>query len=71
MYIAVDVFGVPSNKPSVTYKYRTLNAIYYENIANQGIVNGTRYWFLYQGTVSSGDIIVKRYSTEKDRLHVK
>ncbi len=76
IYILVDVFGVPSDEPTVMYKYKTLNALYYQNIVNNGIVNGTRYWFLYQGDsdwggVESGDIIVKKYATEKDRLQVK
>ncbi|MDD2697703.1 MAG: hypothetical protein PHF17_02750 [Arcobacteraceae bacterium] len=75
MYIAVDVFGVPTNQPNVTYKYKTLSAPYYENIVNNGIVNGTRYWFLYQGdsnwgNVESGNIIVKEYATEKDSLYI-
>jgi len=76
MWVVVDVFGVPSSEPQVTYKYKTLSAHYYQNIVNKGIINGTRYYFLYQGdkdwgNVESGNILVKRYSTIKTRLYVK
>jgi hypothetical protein len=76
IYIAVDVFGVPSDEPTVMYKYKTLPLYATQNIINHGIINGTRYWFEYLadrdwGKVNSGDIIVKEYATEKDRVRGK
>lgn len=55
MRIAVDVFGVPANEPTVMYKYQTLNAVGYTQLINYNsnptIVNGTRYYFDYNGVI--------------------
>lgn len=75
----VDVFGVPNTEPTVMYKYRTLPIVASENIINSNggnIINGKRYVFAYYqdanwGAVDSGDIIVKKYATVVDSLHVQ
>ncbi len=79
LYIYVDVFGVPNTEPTVMYKYRTLPIVASENIVNSSggnIINGKRYVFAYYqdanwGAIDSGDIIVKKYATVVDSLHVQ
>jgi hypothetical protein len=75
MWVFVDVFGVPANEPEVHFNYNYLNAYYYQHISNNGIVNGTRYWFYYNGNVSSGSLKVKRHNGSAidyaDQIYIK
>lgn len=75
VYILVDVFGVPSNQPEVEYNYIPLTAVAYQHIVNNGIVNGTRFWFEYNGNVGSGNLKVRRYNSTvidyADQIYIK
>lgn len=79
MAVAVDVFGVPANEPEVEFNYKRLTPVQYDYLINYesapAIINGKRYWYQINTTISSGYLKVRRPNSSvidyADQIYVK